>query len=80
MMMINNDNKILKDIIIEYEKTTDTTLSTEKMTFTLGDVSSWTARQALESLEYEPEGNLAILLLKPGKKRNIKKDYHINKS
>lgn len=63
MIMINNDNKILKDIIIEYEKTTDTTLSTEKMTFTLGDVSSWTARQALESLEYEPEGNLAILLL-----------------
>ena len=57
------DNKILENIIIEYEKTTDTTLSTDKMPFTLGDISSWTARQSLESLEYEPKGNLAILLL-----------------
>ena len=55
------DNKYLEELIIKYEQATNSEITDNIIK--LGDEASWTAKKALKSLEYEPEGNLAILLL-----------------
>lgn len=53
---------ILEKTALLYEKATNREVNAKS--FTIGKNSSWTARQAVESLQFEPTGALGVLLLR----------------
>lgn len=56
------EKSLVEKVILGYEKATGTKV--DGKSFNLASEASWSAKKALDSLEYEPTGNLAILLIR----------------
>jgi len=56
------EKSLVEKVILGYEEATGNKIDSKKVN--LASEASWSAKKALDSLEYEPTGNLAILLIR----------------
>lgn len=56
------EKSLVEKVILGYEEATGNKIDGKKIN--LASEASWSAKKALDSLEYEPTGNLAILLIR----------------